>query len=85
MDMLVLRTSLCLDLSKTPVSHENIHCVYSLEAPQWGASNECKQQCFHDEIRTRKCVVKQFAPNYMLPLKYALTIILKHKNSYIQK
>ena len=31
--------------------HENIYCVYSLEAPQWGASYEYNNICFRVEIR----------------------------------
>ena len=31
--------------------HENMCCVYSLEAPYQGASNENKNKCLHREIR----------------------------------
>ena len=31
--------------------HENVCCGYSLEAPQWGASNEYHNISFHGEIR----------------------------------
>ena len=39
-----IRSVFCL------VLHENICCGYSLEAPQWGTSNEYHNICFHGEI-----------------------------------
>ena len=36
---------------EAPLSHENICCGYSLEAPQQGTSNEYHNICFRGEIR----------------------------------
>ena len=37
-------------LRKHVLLHKNIYCVYSLEVPWWGASNEYHNVCFYRAI-----------------------------------
>ena len=60
--ILFFRQSKCIDIS---FHHKNICCGYSLEAPQWGTSNEYPQHVFMEK---RKIITKTCLYNFD-PLK----------------